>query len=200
MNRYTGGANAVDPLNGKQAKCVLNYLKGVGNSRNTLLWALGITTGLRISDLLPLRVQDLLDAERETKKFIKVRETKTGKTRLVPVMKVAEEAFRSHRQQEKSEPNDYLFNSRKGNTPITREQARRLVKRWCEECNLRGNYGTHTLRKTFASIAYANSGGDPVATARVTGHSNPAQLLRYIGEVSRTESQIYEAMNRSFGA
>ena len=199
MTRYKGGANAVDPVNGKHAKHILTYLKGVGNSRNTLLWALGITTGLRISDLLPLKVQDLLDADGDNREFIKIKEKKTGKPRLVPFMKIAKEAFRSHRQRENLALDHFLFASRKGDTPITREQARRLVKRWCEECGLRGRYGTHTLRKTFATIAYANSGCDPVATARVTGHSNPAQLLRYIGEASRTESQIYEAMDRSFG-
>ena len=199
MTRYKGGANAVDALNGKQARSVLTYLKGVGNSRNTLLWALGISTGLRISDLLPLKVQDLLDADGDTRDSIQVREKKTSKTRIVPLLKVAKEAFQAHRQRENLALDNFLFTSRKGDTPITREQARRLVKQWCLNCNLTGTFGTHTLRKTFATIAYSNSGGDPVATARVTGHTNPAQLLRYIGETSKTESEIFKAMDRAFG-
>ena len=54
------------------------------------------------------------------------------------------------------------------------------------------------MRKTFATVAYENSGGDPVATARVTGHKNPAQLMHYIGATSKTEKEIARGMNRTF--
>ena len=46
------------------------------------------------------------------------------------------------------------------------------------------------MRKTFATIVYESSGHDPVATARITGHSNPSQLLRYIGRGTQTEENI----------
>ena len=194
MQRYRGVARRVQPVTQKQAMNVLSWLRGQGNARNTLLWALGISTGLRISDMLRLRVGDLLDADGEVATSIEVRETKTGKTRLVRLMKVARDAYMEYCREADPAAEDPLFPSRDGGKAITREQARRLVKKWCAECNLRGDFGTHTLRKTFATIAYDSSGHDPVATARLTGHANPSQLLRYIGRATKTEENILRGM------
>jgi len=196
--RYRGGAARVDALTQRQALSVLTYLKGLGNGRNILLWAIGITTGLRISDLLSLRWGDFLDAEGNIATRITVTETKTGKVRSIAVLGLARSALLAYDEGRHPEPSDFLFANSTGE-PITREQARRLVKSWCTECNLRGRFGTHTMRKTFATAAYRNSGGDPVATARVTGHSNPSQLLAYIGESTRTEREIVASMDKGYG-
>ena len=190
MEHYKGGARRVEALTEKQANLILNYLKGVGNKRNVLLWALGITTGLRISDLLSLRLSDFLTAEGRIAQSITVKEKKTGKGRTIPVAPVAREALEAYREEVKD--TDQLFT-------ITREQARRLVKRWCDECGLKGRYGTHTMRKVFATVAYEHSGGDPVLTARVTGHSNPSQLLAYIGRKPLSEIKVWNGVGAAFG-
>jgi hypothetical protein len=52
------------------------------------------------------------------------------------------------------------------------------------------------MPKTFATIAYDNSGRDPRITARVTGHSNPAQLLHYIGRNSANELKVWSAVGQ----
>ena len=189
VERYKGGARRVDALTCKQATLILNYLKGVGNKRNVLLWALGITTGLRVSDLLSLRLSDLLTPEGEVAESITVKENKTGKGRAILLAPIAREAIEAYR--ENMEDGDRLFT-------ITREQVRRLVKTWCDDCGLRGRYGTHTMRKTFATIAYDNSGGDPVVTARVTGHSNPSQLLAYIGRKPASEMKVWHGIGKAF--
>ena len=189
MERYKGGAKRVEALTRKQANLILNYLKGVDNKRNVLLWALGITTGLRISDLLNLRLSDFLTAEGEVAQSITINEKKTGKGRTIPVAPVTREALEAYREHVRAD--DQLFS-------ITREQARRLVKRWCDECGLKGHFGTHTMRKTFATVAYDNSGGDPVVTARVTGHSNPSQLLAYIGRKPLSEMRVWTAIGNSY--
>jgi len=198
-NRYRGGARRVDALTPRQAASVLTYLRGKGNARNVLLWALGVTTGLRVSDLLALCWGDFLDAAGNLAERITVKETKTGKLRGVAVLSAAREALAAYAVAYRPERCDLLFPGRDGG-PLSREQARRLVKSWCEACNLRGDFGTHTMRKAFCTAAYRNSGGDPVATARVTGHSNPAQLLHYIGESTRTEREIVAGMDKAFGA
>ena len=200
MQRWKGGAKRVQPVSRRQAMGIYNRLRGEDKHRDALLWALGITTGLRISDLLKLRVEDLLDADEQAADSVEVRETKTGKTRGIRILSLAKAAYEDYRRTVKPLDTDPLFPSRSGDGAITREQARRLVKKWCAESNLRGNYGTHTMRKTFATIAYESSGHDPVATARITGHSNPSQLLRYIGQAPRTEQVILGAMDRSFGS
>lgn len=182
-------ATRVSGLTGKQAMSVTRYLKGEGNKRNVLLWTLGITTGLRISDLLRLNLSDFLDGSGKVAKSITVKESKTKKARLIPIATAARKALESY--EEDLGGRERLFT-------ITREQSRRLVKAWCRDCNLTGNYGTHTMRKTFATTAYLNSGGDPVATARVTGHSNTAQLMAYIGVTPATEKRIWDAIDKAF--
>lgn len=190
MERYKGGAKRVGALSSKQAELVLNYLRGRGNKRNVLLWSLGITTGLRISDLLSLRLSDFLTPEGGVAESITVHEKKTGKGRTILIAPVARKAIESYRE-ELTDTDAKLFT-------ITREQSRRLVKQWCDACGFRGRYGTHTLRKTFATIAYDNSGGDPVTTARVTGHSNPSQLLAYIGRKPADELKIWQSIGKTF--
>lgn len=183
-------ATRVNGLTRKQATSITQYLRGKGNKRNALLWILGITTGLRISDLLKLNLSDFVDGGGKVAESITVKESKTRKARLIPVATAAREALESYRED---------LGGRERLFTITREQARRLVKAWCRDCNLTGNYGTHTMRKSFATEAYLNSGGDPVATARVTGHSNAAQLMTYIGATPATEQAIWDGINKAFG-
>ena len=189
MERYKGGAKRVDGLSRAKAMVVFSYLKGLGNTRNSLLWALGITTGLRISDLLSLRLADFLTSDGELVQSITVKEQKTGNVRTLILAPIVLKELDGYRQ-EISE-GDLLFG-------ITREQARRLIKQWCDDCGLKGNYGTHTPRKTFATVAYDNSGGDPVMTARITGHSNPAQLMAYIGRKTASEQKIWNDVGLAF--
>jgi len=188
----------MDSLSRRQAVSVLTYLKGKGSARNALLWALGITTGLRISDLLNRRWVDFLDADGRLTDSITVKETKTRKVRTIAILGAARDALQAYDQAYHPAPTDPVFSGPTGKA-ITREQARRLVKRWCAECNLDGHFGTHTMRKVFCSAAYDNSGGDPVATARVTGHSNPSQLLHYVGRSAATDRQILAGIDKAFG-
>jgi len=184
-------ANRVKALSPQQAKSVLTYLRGKGNSRDTLLWAVGITTGLRVSDLLSLTWGDFIGPDGEIPETITVKETKTQHSRTIRVLRAAREALQARRREIRPASADPLFT-------ITREQVRRLVKQWCASCNLTGDFGTHTMRKSFATAAYLNSGHDAIATARVTGHRNPAQLMAYIGCTAETEDQITQGIDKAF--
>ena len=182
----------VGALTSKQAMSVLTYLQGRGNARNVALWAVGIGTGLRVSDILSLRWKDVLTAEGEIARSITVQEGKTGQQRilhLIPLVRDALEAYRT----EETDRSTIVFH-------LTRQHARRLVKDWCAAVNLKGDYGTHTMRKAFCTVVYENSGGDPVNAARVTGHTNPAQLMRYIGQTPPTIERIWKSLERTLKA
>lgn len=179
----------VGAITGKQAMSVLTYLQGKGKVRDVALWAIGVGTGLRISDILELRWKDVLTAEGEIAESITVQESKTKQQRplrLIPLIQDALEAYRT----EEADRDTALFH-------LTRQHARRLVKQWCEAVNLEGDYGTHTMRKAFCTIIYENSGGDPVNAARVTGHTNPSQLMHYIGQTPPTIERIWKGLERT---
>ena len=53
-------------------------------SRDHLLFVIGINSGLRIGDLLKMRVGEVIDDEGELKEFYELREGKNGKTKRFP--------------------------------------------------------------------------------------------------------------------
>ncbi|MBA7623772.1 hypothetical protein ES703_31171 [subsurface metagenome] len=53
------------------------------NPRDFLLFTLGINTGLRISDILRLKVEDVKDQAGEIKEYLDLNEKKTKKQRLI---------------------------------------------------------------------------------------------------------------------
>ncbi len=178
-------AERVCALTREEALSVLAYLRQTGSRRDVALWSLGIGAGLRIGDLLRLRVCDFLTAEGHVDVQLAVRATKTKKERGVQLIPLVREAIDAYLPELRR--TELLF-------PITRQHARRLVKDWCKSANIEGQFGTHSMRKTFATIAYDNSGGDAVLTARVTGHSNPTQLMAYIGRTPATEQSVWDGV------
>jgi integrase len=182
-------AERVWALTREEALSVLARLKGTGSRRDVALWALGIGTGLRISDLLRLRGCDFVTAKGHVDVQLVVRASQTKKARNVQLIPLAREAVEAYLPELRR--TELLF-------PITRQHARRLVKEWCEAANVDGQFGTHSMRKTFATIAYENSGGDAALTARVTGHSNPAQLMTYIGRTPATEQSVWDGVCEAF--
>ena len=72
----------VEPIRDKeQIKKVKQVLKQ-SNQRNYLLFVLGINSGLRISDILKLKVKDV-----KNKKYIEIKEQKTKKYKKFPITK-----------------------------------------------------------------------------------------------------------------
>ena len=77
-------------------------------------------------------------------------------------------------------PNEWLFNSKKYNHPITRVQAYRIIVNACKQAGILDNIGTHTLRKTFGYHFYKAT-KDIALLQYIFNHSSPAITLRYIG-------------------
>lgn len=115
--------------------------------RDYMLFLTGINTGLRISDILKLKVSDV-----KGKSHISIKEKKTGKNKrllLNAPFKVELDEYIADMQDD--EP---LFKSQKGdNKPIGVVRAWGLLKDAAEKCDL-DEIGTHTLRKTFGYHFY----------------------------------------------
>jgi integrase len=90
----------------------------------------------------------------------------------------------------KSDDDQYLFKSRKGNSPLSVGSVNGMVKSWCRAINLKGNYGTHTLRKTFGYIQRKKSGVRWEILCKRFNHSSPAVTMRYLGIEDREVSGI----------
>lgn len=117
------------------------------NPRNYCLFVLGINTNLRASDLTRItagKVRGLKPLD-----TIELKEKKTGKTRLITLNKSCIEAIQKLLASRPYTDEEPLFISNRSGKALTVMAINNLVKKWCEEINLKGNYGSHTLRKTW---------------------------------------------------
>ena len=169
----------------KDIKKIKRKLKN--NPRDLLLFTLGVNNGLRISDLLNLRVGDVRGlVPGET---LKILEKKTGKMNVLMVNKETRKVLDVFLAEARPEDEDYLFKSRKGvNNPITKSYVNQKVKEWAR--GMRGNYGTHSMRKTFGYIQRMHFGVGFEVLCKRFGHSNPSVTMRYLGIEDKEVSGI----------
>lgn len=110
--------------------------------RDVLLFLIGINTGLRINDLVQLKVGHVKDQDVFT-----IREGKTHKKRDINVGMLRREvdAFTEGKFQEA-----YLFQSQRSTNPISTTQVYRILDAAADLLG-RDDIGTHTMRKTFGA-------------------------------------------------
>ena len=181
-----GTSITVEPIRKiKDIKRIKRKLKD--KPRDLLLFTLGINNGLRIGDLLKLKVEDVKDLQ--PGQGFTIKEQKTNKSNIVMINKEVRRAFAVYLDELKPNDEDYLFKSRIGqNQPLNRSYVNSLVKKWTAE--LKGNYGTHSLRKTFGYIQRKVFGTSFEVICKRFNHSNPSITMRYLGIEDKEVSGI----------
>jgi len=107
---------------------------------------------------------------------------KTGKLRDVTVNKNVQEAMQALlASMPDAGGGEFLFQSRKSRQALTVSYLNALVKAWCREVNLKGNFGSHTLRKTFGYIHRTVFSTDIPTLMQMFNHSSQRQTLTYLG-------------------
>lgn len=178
-----GSSIRVDPIRDlKDIKLIKKIL--IERPRDFALFVLGINTNLRASDLLRIRVGDVRYLK--PGEYFTLREKKTLKLRSITINKAVFDAIRQLLEDDQNVVDgDYLFRSRKKQSAsggmLTVSYLNSLVKSWCREINLRGNYGSHTLRKTFGYIHRTVFGTDIPTLMEMFNHSSQRQTLTYLG-------------------
>lgn len=141
-------------------------------ARDLFMFNFGINTGLRVSDIVPLKVGDV-----RNKTHVVITEKKTSKTKrfMIPISirEMIEEYTKGMND------NDYLFFSRKGDSYITTTQAYRALQKGADALG-RDDIGTHTMRKTFGYHHYKKN-KDVAILQKLFNHSAPSITLEYIG-------------------
>lgn len=149
------------------------YLKET-NERNVVMFAIGIYTGLRISDILTLRVNDVYKKNR-----IILKQKKTNEYVNVVIHSELKKIVNDYCK-DKSKY-EYLIKSRNGtNKPITIRQAYNVLNEMAAYLRIE-NVGTHTMRKTAGFTLYNSTGKDIGKVMKMLGQSDPKNTLRYIG-------------------
>lgn len=142
------------------------------NKRDLLFFTIGTNCGLRISDILALDVGDV-----KGKKFIQIKERKTGKFKKFPVNAKLKLMFREFtKNRDLDEP---LFITKFENR-LNRVTAYYTIRKACQQAKLEEKFGTHTMRKTFGYHHYKKY-KDIAMLQKIFNHSSPVITLRYIG-------------------
>jgi len=169
---------------------IMDYLKA-DNERDYVLFSFGIYSGLRISDILKLRVRDI-----RNKKHIYMREKKTGKERRFIISKELKNIFDNYIKDKKDY--EYLFASRKGlNKPISRQRAYMILKEAGKRFGIE-SIGTHSLRKTFGYFLY-NQTKDILVVKEVLGHADVSITRRYIGLTQDDKDKLIKGLSYGRG-
>lgn len=171
-----GSAIKVEPIKSlKDIKAIKKILSD--NPRDLALFTIGINTNLRASDLLRLTagmVRGLKPMDE-----IEIREKKTGKVRRISLNRAAIEAVQGLLASSPYQDKDFLFRSQRGDV-LTVPSVHRLVKGWCKAINMRGNFGSHTLRKTWGYHQRVTFGMGLPELMVCFNHSTQRQTLEYL--------------------
>ena len=163
------------------------------NLRDYCLFVLGINSGLRISDLLKLRIYDVSE-KGKIKDRIRLREKKTNKFKDFPLSNSTKSALKEYLKTREYNENEPLFISRKNKGFLLRQQAYKIINDVAKSVGIKEKIGTHTLRKTFGYHAY-NNGYDITLIQKLFNHSSPAVTLRYIGITQDEMDDVYLSLD-----
>ena len=176
--------NFVEPIrDAGKVKDIGEYLAQL-SPKWYVMYSVGIYSGLRISDILQLKVRDV-----KGKQNIKLREKKTGKEKLFPIAPPLARILADYCADKRDW--EYLIPSTRKAAPVSREYAYRVLHAAGLRFGL-DNLGTHTLRKTFGYHFYMQT-KDIVLLQNILNHTDQRETLRYIGIEQAT---INEAMRK----
>ena len=149
------------------------------NIRDYLFFCMGIYSGLRVSDLLSLKVGMVKGTH------VKMREKKNAHDKqfiIHPSIRKDLDTYIAGK-----EDHEYLFPSRQVKKriklhkhPIHRSTAYRMLNKAAKKYGLK-DIGTHTLRKTWGYRLYKQDPENLALLMKMYGHSDPAYTLDYIG-------------------
>lgn len=170
-------------------KAIQQYYLNAGRVRDWAMWTIGVSLGLRISDLLSLRFGNLIDSDKKTfKPRIQIYEQKTGKLNNILITESVIDAMTRYLDSIKWEfdLDGFLFPSRKTKGKMYEECGWRILSEAGKALNLPLVIGSHTMRKSFANIAACvdKSCIDMNAITKVQGllnHSDQRVTMSYLG-------------------
>ncbi|MFV0541842.1 MAG: site-specific tyrosine recombinase XerD [Aestuariibaculum sp.] len=180
------GRKLPDVLSEKEIDSIINTIdlsKPEGERNRAMLETL-YSCGLRVSELIGLKVSDLFFKEG----FIKV-QGKGDKQRFVPIVDVTQKYINIYKDEIRNHLNiqsgfeDTLFLNRRGKQ-LTRAMVFTIIKQLAQKTGLKKNISPHTFRHSFATHLLKNN-----------ADLRSIQLM--LGHESITTTEIYVHLDRS---
>jgi site-specific recombinase XerD len=145
---------------------------------------LGVRSGLRVSELLALKVGQIWDGTKVVDRFYVQRKATKGKHAGASLVMHPDAAVALVKWVKTGaisrNPEGYLFRSQQGGGRLNRRSAWKVLHRAFRQAGVSGMAGTHCMRKSFANNVHAALGGDLFRTAKAMRHSSPLTTLKYL--------------------
>lgn len=179
-----------------------NNNKRMIESRNKMLFLVGINIGLRASDLCGLKYSFFINDDGSFKEHYSLKPKKTRKTNKFVKLyfnQTVKKAVTDYIAEYPIQDMDgYIFKSKKGNGAITEKSLWKIIVDVAKDAGLDGNYGSHSLRKTFGRFVYHNANDKNnaiVVLQTIFNHSSPAVTSKYIGLTNDEISNVFNDLN-----
>ncbi|MGB4059531.1 MAG: tyrosine-type recombinase/integrase [Burkholderiaceae bacterium] len=152
-----------------------------GRVRELALFNLGIDSKLRGCDLVALKVRDVCHGDQLATRAI-VMQQKTKRPVQFEITQTTRDALQAWIKQAQLKSEDFLFPSRLHESPhLGTRQYARILGHWVDELGLdRAAYGTHSMRRTKATLIYRRT-KNLLAVQLLLGHSKLESTVRYLG-------------------
>jgi site-specific recombinase XerD len=183
----------VSPIRDKKQLELLKMYLREKSKRDYLMLMVGISSALRISDILKLKVGDIWDG-RKPKEFIFLNEEKTGKYKRFPITENLQKAIREYMKEYSPNQDSFLFFSRKGDKPISRQQAALILSVSGDYVGIKEPISTHSMRKTWGYWAH-KSGVSLALIMEALNHSSIANTKKYLGITQEDLDDVYMNLN-----
>ncbi|MBZ4200852.1 MAG: tyrosine-type recombinase/integrase [Methylotenera sp.] len=169
------------PLKLKEIWAIRVRLELSKRIRDLALFNLAIDSKLRACDLVKLKVRDISHGDRIASRAI-VMQQKTERPVQFEITEQTRKSIAEWLQLATLRSDSFLFPSRIHESPhLSTRQYARIVNDWVEEIGLDPiNYGTHTMRRTKASLIYRRT-KNLRAVQLLLGHTKLESTVRYLG-------------------
>ena len=155
-DRMVGAKRALKP---QQVWAIRFWLDREGRLRDRALFDLAIDSKLRGCDVVKIKIGELVSGGRVRSRAIVIQQ-KTGRPVQFELLEATRGSMLAWLERRGGEVDEFVFPSRIDHTShISTRQYARLVDEWVTGIGLRSDdYGTHSLRRTKASIIYKQTG------------------------------------------
>ena len=169
------------PLKLKEIWAIRVHLQLSGRLGDLALFNLAIDSKLRACDLVKLRVQDICQSGRVAARAV-IMQQKTKRPVQFEITEQTRAAVSTWIHHKSLSGTDYVFPSRIHSSPhLSKRQYARVLKSWLADIGLDpAAYGTHSLRRTKASLIYRRT-KNLRAVQLLLGHTKIESTVRYLG-------------------
>lgn len=150
------------------------------NPRNLCLFTLGINTAYRANELLSITLGQVWHLKKGD--VLDLKQSKTDAYRQITLNGNAVDSIQNwiaHYPLERASDAPLFLSARTGQT-LCVPAVSRLIKGFCKQANIEGNYGSHTLRKTWGYQQRLQAKAPLYLLMRAFGHSTELQTLEYL--------------------